>query len=123
MKSRLTITCVTLVTALMSAASVSAQVPADVAAQLRAMGTGVCVPETAKVYKPLLQEKAPYSGVTIVRDISYFNDPRTVMDVFSPENGAGNRPVLIFVSGGAGNKLEAPPDGDVFYDNVMLWAI
>jgi triacylglycerol lipase len=27
------------------------------------------------------------------------------------------------VSGGAGNKLEAQPDGDVFYDNIMLWAV
>ena len=100
-----------------------AEVPADVAAQLRALGTGVCVPETAKIYKPLLQQKAPYSGVTVVRDISYGPDPRTVMDVFAPEKGGGNRPVLIFVSGGAGNKLEAAPDGDVFYDNIMLWAV
>jgi len=104
-------------------AKLHAQVPADVATQLRAIGNGVCVPETAKLYKPLLQEKAPYSGVTVVRDISYFNDPRTIMDVFAPEIGGGNRPVLIFVSGGAGNKLEGQPDGDVFYDNIMLWAI
>jgi hypothetical protein len=113
----------TLAASALSAATLQAQVPADVAAQLRALGTGVCVPETAKIYKPLLQQKAPYSGVTIVRDISYFNDARTVMDVFAPETGSDKRPVLIFVSGGAGNKLEAPPDGDVFYDNVMLWAI
>jgi hypothetical protein len=102
---------------------VRAEVPPDVAAQLRALGTGVCVPETAKIYKPLLLEKAPYSGVSILRDVRYGTDPRTVMDVFAPELGAGNRPVLIFVSGGAGNKLEAPPDGDVFYDNIMLWAV
>src|SRR4026207_371468 len=85
--------------AVVGAATAQAQVPADIAAQLRALGTGVCVPETAKIYKPLLLQKAPYSGVTVVRDISYFNDPRTVMDVFAPEYGAGNRPVLIFVSG------------------------
>jgi len=45
------------------------------------------------------------------------------MDVFAPEKGGGNRPVLIFVSGGQGNKIEGPPDGDAFYDNVMLWAV
>jgi len=106
-----------------SVAVAQAQVPADVAVQLRALGTGVCVPETAKIYKPLLLDKAPYSGVTVVRDISYYSDPRTVMDVFAPEKGGGNRPVLIFVSGGAGNKLEGAPDGDVFYDNIMLWAV
>ena len=99
-----------------------AQVPPDIAAQLRALGTGVCVPETAKIYKPL-QQKAPYPGVTVVRDISYGPDPRMVMDVFGPEKGGGNRPVLIFVSGGAGNKIEAQPDGDAFYDNIMLWAL
>jgi hypothetical protein len=108
--------------ALFVGAPLYAQVPAPLATQLRALGNGICVPETAKLYKPL-QEKFPYSGVTVVRDISYFNDPRTVMDVFAPDYGAGNRPVLIFVSGGAGNKLEAPPDGDAFYDNIMLWAV
>lgn len=99
-----------------------AQVPAEIAAQLRALGPGVCVAETAAIYKPL-QQTGPYDGVTVVRDISYFDDPRTVMDVFSPEQGDGNRPVLIFVSGGQGNKIEAPPDGDAFYDNIMLWAV
>jgi triacylglycerol lipase len=104
------------------APAANAQVPADMAAQLRAIGNGVCVPETAKIYKPL-QAKAPYPGVTIVRDISYGADPRMIMDVFAPEKGGGNRPVLIFVSGGQGNKIEGPPDGDVFYDNIMLWAL
>ncbi len=100
----------------------NAQVPADIATQLRAIGNGVCVPETAKIYKPL-QAKAPYPGVTVVRDISYGTDPRMIMDVFAPEKGGGNRPVLIFVSGGQGNKIEGPPDGDAFYDNIMLWAL
>jgi hypothetical protein len=104
------------------APAANAQVPADMAAQLRAIGNGVCVPETAKLYKPL-QAKAPYPGVTTVRDISYGTDPRMIMDVFAPEKGGGNRPVLIFVSGGQGNKIEGPPDGDAFYDNVMLWAL
>ena len=105
-----------------TAGMAQAQVPADIASQLRALGTGVCVAETAKIYKPL-QQKAPYAGVTVVRDIAYGADPRMIMDVFAPEKGSGNRPVLIFVSGGQGNKVEAPPDGDAFYDNVMLWAL
>src|SRR5436190_23040227 len=108
--------------ACIASAGAHAQVPPDIAAQLRAIGTGVCVPETAKIYKPL-QQKAPYAGVTVVRDISYGPDPRTIMDVFAPEKGGGNRPVLVFVSGGAGNKIEGPPDGDAFYDNIMLWAV
>jgi acetyl esterase/lipase len=107
---------------LANAAVAHAQVPADIATQLRAIGNGVCVPETAKIYKPL-QAKPPYPGVTIVRDISYGTDPRMIMDVFAPEKGSGNRPVLIFVSGGQGNKIEGQPDGDAFYDNIMLWAL
>jgi triacylglycerol lipase len=98
-----------------------AQVPPDVAAQLRQIGTGVCVPETAKLYKPL-QPSQP-SGVTVVRDISYAQDPRTVMDLFSAEKGSGSRPVLVYVSGGGGDKKVNGPDGDPFYDNIMLWAV
>ena len=110
------------VIAIRGAVTAQAQVPPDIAAQLRAIGNGVCVPETAKIYKPL-QPKSPYPGVTVVRDITYGPDPRTIMDVFAPEKGGGNRPVLIFISGGQGNKIEAPPDGDAFYDNIMLWAV
>src|SRR5499427_2761932 len=99
-----------------------AQVPPEIAAQLRQIGTGVCVPETAKLYRPL-QPKAPYPGVTVVRDISYAQDPRTIMDVFAAEKGGGNRPVLIYVSGGGGDKIVSGPDGDAFYDNIMLWAV
>src|SRR5499426_106805 len=99
-----------------------AQVPPDMAAQLRQIGTGVCVPETAKLYAPL-QQHAPYAGVMVVRDIPYAQDPRTIMDVFTPEKGGGNRPVLIYVSGGGGDKRVSGPDGDAFYDNIMLWAL
>src|SRR5262250_2051702 len=121
MKSRrwtINMVCVSLVVAAIGAAAAYAQVPPEIAAQLRAIGTGVCVPETAKIYRPL-QPKAPYPGVTVARDISYAQDPRTIMDVFAPEKGGGNRPVLIYVSGGAGNKIAGGPDGDAFYDNIM----
>src|SRR6476661_5457390 len=86
------------VVAFISTGIAQAQVPPEIAAQLRQIGTGVCVPETAKLYRPL-QPKAPYPGVMVVRDISYAPDPRTIMDVFAPEKGGGNRPVLVYVSG------------------------
>src|SRR5271169_1383233 len=98
-----------------------AEVPPDIAAQLREIGRGVCVPETAKIYRPL-QPNLPYPGVSIARDLSFGPDPKNVLDVFSAEKGGGSRPVLIYVSGGAGNKLQGGPNGDVFYDNIMLWA-
>ena len=99
-----------------------AQVPPDIAKQLVNIGHGVCVPETAQIYRPL-HPNPPYTGVSIARDISFGPDPKDVLDVFAPEKGGGNRPVLIYVSGGAGNKQQGGPNGDVFYDNVMLWAV
>jgi hypothetical protein len=99
-----------------------AEVPPEIAKQLVAIGRGVCVPETAQLYRPL-HPNPPYKGVTIARDISFGPDPKNVLDVFAPEKGGGSRPVLIYVSGGAGNKQQGGPNGDVFYDNIMLWAV
>lgn len=99
-----------------------AQVPSDIAAQLRDLGRVVNPAATAKIYRPL-QPKAPYPGVAVARNISFGPDPKNVADIFSPEKGRGSRPVLIYVSGGAGNKIEPVPDGDAFYDNIMLWAV
>lgn len=100
----------------------AAQVPPKIAQELVNIGRGVCVPETAQIYRPL-HPNPPYSGVSITRDISFGPDPKNVLDLFVPEKGGGSRPVLIYVSGGAGNKQQGGPNGDVFYDNVMLWAV
>ena len=109
-------------TAIAAAGVTRAAVPPEVAKQLVNIGRGVCVPETAQVYRPL-HPNPPYKGVLIERDISFGPDKQDVLDVFSAEKGGGSRPVLIYVSGGAGNKQQGGPNGDVFYDNVMLWAV
>lgn len=98
-----------------------AQVPADVAKKLVNIGRGVCVPQTSEVYRPM-HPNPPYTGLTIARDQKFGPNAQDVADVFSAQKGGGNRTVLIYVSGGAGNKLQGGPNGDVFYDNVMLWA-
>jgi hypothetical protein len=108
--------------AIAAASGVQAEVPPDIAKQLLTIGRGVCVPETAQVYRPL-HPNPPYTGVSITRDISFGPDPKNVLDVFSAEKGGASRPVLIYVSGGAGNKQQGGPNGDVFYDNIMLWAV
>jgi triacylglycerol lipase len=102
--------------------AVQAQVPPDIARQLVAIGRGVCVGPTAKIYRPL-HPNPPYPGVSITRDVSFGPDPRNVLDVSTPEKDDGARPVLIYAPGGAGNKQQGGPDGDVFYDNIMLWAV
>jgi triacylglycerol lipase len=99
-----------------------AAVPPDIAAKLKEIGPVLDVPGTAKLYRPL-QPTPPYPGVKVERNIKYVDTDRTVLDVFFPEKGGGKRPVLIYVSGGAGNKTEPVPDGDAFYDNIMLWAV
>jgi triacylglycerol lipase len=110
-----------LLTFTLAAASFAA-VPPDIASQLKEMGRVVNPAGTAKLYRPL-QPTPPYPGVKVERNIKYFDNDRTVLDVFSPEKGGGKRPVLIYVAGGAGNKIEPVPDGDAFYDNIMLWAV
>ena len=105
-----------------AAETAHAQVPPEIARQLAAIGRGVCGPQTAQLYRPL-HPNPSYQGVSIARDISFGPDPRNVLDVFAPETGGSSRPVLIFVSGGAGNRQSVVPEGDPFYDNVLLWAV
>jgi triacylglycerol lipase len=70
-----------------------------------------------------MHPKPPYAAVTFTRDVSFGSDPKNVLDVAEPEKGGSNRPVLIYVSGGAGNKQQGGPNGEPFYDNVMVWAV
>ncbi len=106
---------------LVAAGIAQAAVPPDVEAKLLEMGRGVCPPGTALLYKPM--QLKPPAGVKIERDIKYDTDARTILDVVSGEKGGGKRPVLIYVAGGAGNKIEPVPSGDAFYDNIMYWAV
>jgi acetyl esterase/lipase len=97
--------------------------PEDIAWKLIEIGRNIDPPRTAALYAPL-QEKEPYSGVKIERDIKYGPADRNLLDVFVPETASSPRPVLIFVHGGAfvvGNKRLS--NSSPFYDNIMLWAV
>lgn len=99
----------------------SGTMPADIAAKIRAIGPVIDPPATAAVYAPL-HPREPYAGVKVVRDIKYGGDERHALDVFTPADAGGARPVLIFIHGGGytgGHKREGD---NFFYDNVMLWA-
>src|SRR3546814_4444090 len=50
-------------------------------------------------FTPLLAH-APKAGVEVVRDLSYGDDERQQLDVYTPGR-AGSRPVVLFVHGGA----------------------
>jgi triacylglycerol lipase len=107
-----------LLTALLAAC---VQMPPEVAEKVKAIGPVIDPPKTAAIYAPL-QQKEPYQGVKVTRDVKYGPDARHALDLFVPEVEGMARPVLMFVHGGAfvaGNK-RAP--GSPFYDNIMLAA-
>lgn len=121
-------------------ATAHAQVPASIEAELRKIGQVVDPPCTAKLYRPLMPKNdfntywppaaaAPaftgqlYPGITIARDQSFGPNPKDVVDIFTADKGGGNRPVLIYVPGGAGNKIEQQVrEANAFYDNIGRWA-
>jgi len=118
-----------------------AQVPADIEAGLHKIGQIVDPPCTAKLYRPLMPKNdyntywpagatAPanrmplYPGIKLDRDVSFGSNAKDVIDIFSPEKGASNRTVLIYVPGGAGNKIEQQNrEANAFYDNIGRWAV
>jgi acetyl esterase/lipase len=113
-----------IVTALITGAAWAQEspMPAEIAAKLEKMGRVIDPPKTAALYAPL-QQKEPYQGVKIERDVKYGATERNLLDIFVPETAGSRRPVLIFVHGGAyvgGNKRRTPTSP--FYDNIMLWA-
>jgi acetyl esterase/lipase len=96
--------------------------PEEIAWKLQELGQVIDPPNTASLYAPL-QQKEPYPGARIERDVKYGPADRNLLDIFLPEAASGARPVLMFVHGGgfvAGNKRTG---SSPFYDNIMLWAL
>lgn len=96
--------------------------PEEIAWKLLELGRVIDPPKTAAIYAPL-QQKEPYPGVKIERDVKYGVADRNLLDIFMPETAGSSRPVLMFVHGGGfvtGNKRMP---GSPFYDNIMLWAV
>jgi hypothetical protein len=106
-----------------------AQVPANIEEGLLKIGHIVDPICTSQLYRPLMPANdinsnvTPlYPGITIVRDQSFGPNPKDVLDIFTADKGSGNRPVLIYVPGGPGNKVEIGKEGAAFFDNVGRWA-
>jgi triacylglycerol lipase len=107
--------------ALLAACASAPQMPADMAAKVKAIGPVIDPPKTAVIYAPL-QENEPYKGVRVLRDLEYGPDPRHLLDVFMPEKVAAPAPVLVFVHGGGFIRGSKRTPGSPFYDNIMLAA-
>ncbi|MGE3245468.1 MAG: alpha/beta hydrolase [Beijerinckiaceae bacterium] len=121
LKRALHVCCLAATGLLPFAAPANAQVPPDLAEQLRKIGRVIAPPPTAKIYAPL-HPKQPYAGVDARRDIKYGPDARHLLDIVTTGPTAGApKPVLIFVHGGGfvrGDRITIPP----FYSNVPSWA-
>lgn len=118
-----------------------AQLPPQVEAEIRKLGPVVEPGCTAKLMRPLFAKSdyntywpvdaampnksvRLYPGVTLMRDVSYGPEAKDLLDVFVPDKGPSNRTVLIYIPGGAGNKIEQQAvEGNLFYDNIGKWAI
>jgi len=96
--------------------------PDDIAWKLIEIGHAVDPARTAALYAPL-QEKEPYAGVKVERDLKYGPDEKNTLDIFVPEPASAGRPVLVFVRGGAFIGGDKHMPGSPFYDNIMLWAM
>lgn len=74
---------------------------------------------TQQHYMPLL-EKAPHGGVTVTRDLSYGPDARHRLDIFRPDGGRKNMPIVVFLHGGAYVRGERDVTAEI-YGNVSLF--
>ena len=119
-----------LAAAFLATGTAQAQVPPDIEAQLIKIGHIVEPGCTAKLYRPLMPKNdimsdvTPlYTGITIARDLSFGPNPKDVVDIFTADQGPASRPVLIYVPGGAGNKIEmGDKEANAFFDNIVRWA-
>jgi len=107
-----------------------AQVPPNIEAELIKIGHIVDPACTAKLYRPLMpvndynSNVTPlYPGITITRDVSFGPHPKDLIDIFTADKGGDKRPVLMYIPGGAGNKIEQQDrEANAFMDNVGRWA-
>jgi acetyl esterase/lipase len=74
-------------------------VPDELAAQLRALGTGFNLPQVQALYAPLLAQQVR-DGVERSADEAYGPDARQRLDVYRHAADGGGRPLVIMLHGG-----------------------
>jgi triacylglycerol lipase len=131
---------ITVVSVFLSTAAAQAQVPPHIADGLRKIGQIVDPACTAKLYRPLMPKNdyntywppdaaaaastAPlYPGINVARDQAFGPNPKDLIDIFTANKGGNRKAVLVYVPGGAGNKIEQQVrEANAFYDNIGRWA-
>ena len=97
----------------------TAQMPPDIAAEIRAAGQSL----DPSLFGPLYASSFPpaaWTGVTIERDIAYGADPLQKLDVYVAEARGPKVPVVLFVHGGG--FIRGDKHGAFSPDNMTLWA-
>jgi hypothetical protein len=123
--------CACLLLASAGTGTARAQVPEDIYQAMLQIGQIVDPACTAVLYRPMMPANDYNSGVTplypgieIARDVSFGPHPKDLIDIFSGADGGSNRPVVIYVPGGGGNKIEQQNrEANAFYDNIGRWAV
>ena len=95
--------------------------PADLEAELRAIGARIEAQKTGELYAAL-QPKEPYAWLDVTRDLKYGPAERNVLDVFTSSVRGSGKPVVVFVHGGGFARGSKHTAGTPFYDNIGLWA-
>ncbi len=106
-----------------STAVAQTAVLSDISEKIREAGAVINIAQAVALYSPL-QEKPPYAGIKVTRDVRYGPAERNLADIFVPDSpGTAPRAVLLFVHGGAFTRgdRQSPP-GSPFYDNIAVWA-
>jgi triacylglycerol lipase len=92
--------------------------------QIRQLGREIlpAIPGSAAIYAAA-QEREPYQGVRVTRDVRYGPHERQRLDVFEGEDGLRGKPVFVFVHGGGFVGGDKRQPGSPYNDNVALWAV
>ena len=100
-------------------AAAAAQVPPDIAAEIRSHGQSM----DPALFLPLYEDMfgpAAWTGIEIDRDIAYGSDPLQKLDVYAAEERGTMAPVVLFVHGGG--FVGGDKHGTYQPDNMTLWA-
>jgi triacylglycerol lipase len=101
------------------ASAASAQVPPDIAAQIRAGGQAMDPVASGALYTPLFANET-YDDIVVTRDVSYGSDPQQKLDIYEPVSTEAPATVLVFVHGGGFTRGDK--HGPFYPDNITAWA-
>ncbi len=93
-------------------------------AEIRAMGPNLnpqVINGTGRLFADI-HKSSDKRGVTAHRDIKYGSDPKQGLDVFTPDNVSGSKPVIVFIHGGGltgGDKVN--PISNLMNANVATY--